>query len=104
VNATSLLVMVGMFTSTAIDDQTIRTLAQKARDDLLARVDALLDAEAGRFLRLLPTYGMGVPPADRLREAGEQVERARRAAGLTAGAGPVELALPADARKNEVEG
>lgn len=104
VNATSLLVMVGMVTSTALDDETIRTLAQKARDDLLARIDALLDAEAGRFLRLLPTYGLGVPPADRLRDAGEQVERARRAAALSAGAGPVGLALPAGATSSEEEG
>jgi len=119
VSATCLLVMVGMFTSTAsipagldvtvaggatvpaqrllgavFGDHTIRTLARKARDDLLARVDALLDAEAGRYLRLLPTFGVGVPPADRLRDAAEEVERARRRAGLIAGAGPVELALP----------
>jgi hypothetical protein len=129
VNATSVLVMVGMVTSTAFapnglevtvaggttvaakqlldlvfGDETIRTLAKQARDDLLARVDALLDAEAGRFLRLLPTYGLDVPPADRLRDAGEQVERARRAAALTAGAGPVELALPPAAMKSEEEG
>jgi hypothetical protein len=123
VNATGLLVMVGVFTTTAFiptglevavaggttvaaqkvleavfGDQAIRTLARKARDDLLARVDTLLDAEAGRFLRLLPTLGLDLPPAQRLRETAEQVERARRRAALTAGAGPVELALPAQAQ------
>jgi hypothetical protein len=119
VNATGLLVMVGVFASTAFiptglevavaggttvaaqkvleavfGDQAIRTLARKARDDLLSRVDAVLDAEAGRFLRMLPTLGLDLPPAQRLRETAEQVERARRKAALTADAGPVELALP----------
>jgi len=126
--ATSLLVMVGMSTSAAaadeldltvadgrtvaaqhvldlvFGDESIRALVQKAREDLLARVDQLLDAEAGRFLRLLPTYGFGVASADRLREAGEQVERARRAAALTTGTDPVELALPSRARMSEEEG
>jgi hypothetical protein len=133
VNATGLLVMVGVFASTAFiptglevavaggttvaaqkvleavfGDQAIRTLARKARDDLLSRVDAVLDAEAGRFLRMLPTLGLDLPPAQRLRETAEQVERARRKAALTAGAGPVELALPAQAEPpretSEVEG
>jgi Dynamin family len=96
VNATRLLTMVGVLAPAAVARTGLAPDASRtARDDLLTRVDALLDAEAGRYLGLLPTIGLGLPPAQRLRELAEQVERARRRAALTAGAEPVELTLPA---------
>ena len=74
VNATGLLVMVSVFAATAFiptglevavaagttvaaqkvleaifGDQAVRSLAEQARDDLLARVRTMLDAEAERF-------------------------------------------------------
>jgi hypothetical protein len=120
INATGLVVMIGVFASTAFiptgaevavaggttiaaqkvleaifGDQAIRILAGRAREDLLARVDALLDAEAGRYLALLPTVGLaGAAPGGRLRKAAEDVERARLAAALTASTGPVDLTPP----------
>jgi hypothetical protein len=58
-------------------DQAVRSLAARAREDLLARVDRLLDHEAARFTALLEP----VAPADadraRVREALAAVERAR---------------------------
>ena len=76
VNATGLAVMIAVFASTAFiptglevaagagttvaaqkvleaifGDQAVRTLAARARADLLDRVDALLDEEAARYLR-----------------------------------------------------
>jgi hypothetical protein len=72
-------------------DQAIRALAAKARDDLLVRVDALLEAEAGRYLELLVDTAADGDPGGALRAAATAVERARDAAALTDGAG---LALP----------
>ena len=58
-------------------DQAVRTMAARARDDLLARVDRLLADEAARFHALLE----GVAPADedraQVRDALAAVERAR---------------------------
>ncbi len=58
-------------------DQAVRSLAARAREDLLARVDRLLGDEAARFTALLEP----VAPADadraRVREALAAVERAR---------------------------
>jgi hypothetical protein len=58
-------------------DQAVRTLANRAREDLLARVDRLLDAEAARFAELLD--GSAPDPSDTERVSGAlaQVERAR---------------------------
>ncbi|GLH95054.1 hypothetical protein Pa4123_03260 [Phytohabitans aurantiacus] len=116
VNATGLLVMIGVFASTAFiptgaevavaggttvaaqkvleaifGDQAIRTLATKAREDLLARVDALLDAEAARYGDRIAGAGIGTDPGQALRDAASRVERARAEAALTEGA---PLALP----------
>jgi hypothetical protein len=116
VNATGLAVMIAVFTATAFiptgleiaaaggttvaaqkvleaifGDQAIRALAGKARDDLLVRVDALLEAEATRYLVLLEETASADDPGDALRAAAAAVERARDSAGLTDGAG---LALP----------
>jgi energy-coupling factor transporter ATP-binding protein EcfA2 len=58
-------------------DQAVRSLAARARTDLLARVERLLDGEADRFLELLAPVA---PPSDgaaRLREALQRVDRAR---------------------------
>ncbi|HYN95810.1 MAG TPA: ABC transporter, partial [Pilimelia sp.] len=112
VNAMGLAVMVAVFASTAFiptglevaaaggttvaaqkvleaifGDQAIRALAAKARADLLARVDKLLEEEAGRYLGLLTDAAAdGSDPGGRLRAAGAAVERARHAAALTDGA------------------
>jgi hypothetical protein len=58
-------------------DQAVRSLAARARTDLLARVERLLDGEVDRFLELLAPVA---PPSDgaaRLREALQRVDRAR---------------------------
>jgi hypothetical protein len=116
VNATGLAVMIAVFASTAFiptglevaagagttvaaqkvleaifGDQAIRNLASKAREDLLARVDALLEAEGTRYLRLLESTAIEGEQGARLRAAAEAVERARTDAALTGGAS---LALP----------
>ncbi|WP_374728299.1 ABC transporter [Catenuloplanes atrovinosus] len=104
VNATGLLVMVVVFASTAFiptgaevavaggttvaaqkvleaifGDQAIRTLAAKARADLLDRVAALLAEESARFTTLVEA----VPDsAARLRDAALHVESARARAAL----------------------
>jgi hypothetical protein len=114
VNASGLAVMIAVFASTAFiptglevaagagtavaaqkvleaifGDQAIRTLARRARKDLLARTDALLDAEAARFLARVDAIGVDDEPGAALRAAASAVERARVSAGLTAGGAPV---------------
>lgn len=110
VNATGLAVMIVVFASTAFiptglevaaaggttiaaqkvleaifGDQAMRTLATRVRDDLLAAVDGLLDAEAGRYLDRLAGTGVRSDPADQLRTAGAEVEAARSRTVLPAG-------------------
>lgn len=107
VNATGLLVMIGVFASTAFiptglevavaggttvaaqkvleavfGDQAIRALATAARDDLLARVRALLDSEKRRYLDRLAALGLSEEPGARLRAAGKAVAEAARADDL----------------------
>lgn len=107
VNATGLLVMVGVFASTAFiptgaeiavaggttvasqkileaifGDQAVRQLAARAKQDLLDRVRVLLDDERQRYTALLYDAGVDHGAPDRLRTAGGDVERARIAAGL----------------------
>ena len=116
VNATGLAVMIAVFASTAFiptglevaaaggttvaaqkvleaifGDQAIRSLAAKAREELLDLLDELLGEEAGRYLARLDATGVDADPGARLREAAELVESARTRAALTEGAG---LALP----------
>jgi mRNA-degrading endonuclease toxin of MazEF toxin-antitoxin module len=116
VNATGLAVMIAVFTSTAFiptglevaaaggttvaaqkvleaifGDQAIRALANKAREDLLGRVDALLEEEGTRYLGLLAEAAADDDPGGALRAAADAVERARAEAALTGGAA---LALP----------
>ncbi|MEV4753836.1 GTPase domain-containing protein [Micromonospora sp. NPDC049559] len=64
-------------------DQAVRTLAEQARRDLLARVGRLLDEEQARYLGRLAEAGISEQPGRRLREAAADVERARAAAALT---------------------
>jgi hypothetical protein len=107
VNATGVLVMVGVFASTAFiptgaelavgagttvaaqkvleavfGDQAIRTLAERAREDLLERVRVLLDAEADRFLDRLADIGLTDEPAERLRAINTAVQEAAAKADL----------------------
>ncbi|GAA0391719.1 dynamin family protein [Micromonospora gifhornensis] len=107
VNATGLVVMIAVFTSTAFiptglevatgagttlagqavlqaifGDQAVRTLADKARADLLERVRVLLDAEAARFLTRTEQARPADQAATALRQAAERVEAARLASGF----------------------
>ncbi|MFC7546318.1 ABC transporter [Plantactinospora sp. GCM10030261] len=120
VNATGLAVTIAVFASTAFiptglevatgagttvaaqvvlqaifGDQAVRTLAAKAREDLLKRVAELLDEEAARYRARTAAVGVGSEPGERLRTAAEDVEWARRRARLTDGA---PLNLPGDTR------
>ncbi|MDM4721590.1 ABC transporter [Micromonospora sp. WMMA1363] len=118
VNATGLAVMIAVFASTAFiptglevatgagttvagqavlqaifGDQAVRTLADKARTDLLARVRALLDEEAARYLTRTAAARPAAETAESLRRAADRVEFARRRSGFavdapTEGAGP----------------
>lgn len=54
-------------------DQAVRTLARKARDELLHRVSYLLDGDAARYFARL---GAGAPDGVALRAATERVARA----------------------------
>lgn len=127
VNATGLAVMIAVFASTALiptglevaaaggttvaaqkvleavfGDQAIRTLANRSRDNLLARIRALLDEEAARYAARITATGIdlagdrsaaegptedrdatGTGLGSRLRVAAEDVERARTGVGLT---------------------
>jgi hypothetical protein len=109
VNGTGLLVMIGVFASTAFiptgaeiavaggttvvsqklleaifGDRAVRQLAEQARRDLLDRVGALLDAERQRYTDLLDRFGVDPATSQRLRDAAGEVERARVAAGFVA--------------------
>ncbi|WFE95675.1 ABC transporter [Micromonospora sp. WMMD987] len=116
VNATGLAVMIAVFASTAFiptglevatgagttvaaqavlqaifGDQAVRTLAAKARGDLLDRVRALLDEEAARYLSRTDAARTGTQDAAGLRRAAGRVEVARHHSGL---AGSPGQALP----------
>ncbi|MFG1880984.1 ABC transporter [Micromonospora sp. NPDC049102] len=107
VNATGLAVMIAVFASTAFiptglevatgagttvaaqavlqaifGDQAVRTLAAKARVDLLARVRTLLDAEADRFLARTADARPAEAAGEALRQAAGRVELARHRSGL----------------------
>jgi PAS domain-containing protein len=110
VNATGLLVMIGVFASTAFiptgaeiavaggttvasqklleaifGDRAVRQLAERARQDLMERVRTLLDAERQRYLDLIDRAGVDPAASERLRETANDVEQARVAAGFVAG-------------------
>ena len=58
-------------------DQAVRTLAARAREDLVERVDGLLRAEAARFDALLDE---AAPEADTFARLHTAVDAIRRAA------------------------
>ncbi|MEV0721981.1 ABC transporter [Micromonospora purpureochromogenes] len=112
VNATGLAVMIAVFASTAFiptglevatgagttvaaqtvlqaifGDQAVRTLANKARADLLDRVRALLDEEAARYLARTDEARPGADAGAELRRAASRVEVARHRSGLADGDG-----------------
>lgn len=58
-------------------DQAVRTLATKAREELLNRVGRLLDAEAARYERLLDAVAPAPGAAEGLRAAAGALEEAR---------------------------
>ncbi len=103
VNATGLIVMIAVFASTAFiptgaeigvaggttllsqkvlealfGDQAVRRLADEARADLLARVEALLAGEEQRFTDLLEAHATDPDDAAALERAAAAVEAARR--------------------------
>jgi energy-coupling factor transporter ATP-binding protein EcfA2 len=57
-------------------EQAVRELAEEARADLLARVDRLFAAEAGRFAHRLAEAVGDSPPAGEVADAARAVERA----------------------------
>lgn len=102
VNATGLLVMVSVFAATAFiptgleivvaggttitaqkvleaifGDQAVRSLAERARQDLLERVATLFDEEAARYRSALAGAGIDDDFAGRLRAASTAVQLAR---------------------------
>ncbi|MFI5936019.1 ABC transporter [Actinoplanes sp. NPDC051494] len=108
VNGIGLAVMIAVFTSTAFiptgaelavgagttvaaqkvleaifGDQAIRSLAARARTELLARVNVLLDAEAARYTDRTAAVGLEMEPGATLRQAAADVERAREELALT---------------------
>jgi energy-coupling factor transporter ATP-binding protein EcfA2 len=108
VNGAGLAVMIAVFTSTAFiptglevavgagttvaaqkvleaifGDQAIRALATRAREDLLARVDELLDQESARFTDRTTAVGIEADPGSELRRAAAAVESARAELALT---------------------
>ena len=58
-------------------DQAVRTLAARARTDLLERVDRLLAGEAGRYRALLAPVAPQPEGPERVRAALDELERAR---------------------------
>jgi hypothetical protein len=112
VNATGLLVMISVFAATSFiptgvefavaggtsvaaqkvleaifGDQAVRSLAERARTDLLDRVQALYAEEAARFTAVLDAAGVDADGADRLRAAAAEVTAARLASPLPTGSG-----------------
>jgi hypothetical protein len=60
-----------------LGDQAVRTLADKAREDLLVRAGRLLDAEAGRFHARLDEAAPAPDELAGLDEASAALEGAR---------------------------
>ena len=108
VNGLGLTVMIAVFTATAFiptgaevavgagttvaaqkvleaifGDQAVRSMATRAREELLARVNVLLDAEAARFTDRTAAVGLELEPGATLRQAAADVERAREEVALT---------------------
>jgi hypothetical protein len=116
VNGIGLTVMIAVFTSTAFiptgaevavgagttiaaqkvleaifGDQAIRTLAGRAREELVSRIETLLESEAARYFDRTSAAGLEAEPGASLRRAADDVENAREQLALTTAATP---ALP----------
>lgn len=61
-------------------DQAVRTLADRARQDLESRVEQLMDTERARYQQLLDDLGLAPDAADQLRAAARRVDDLRFAA------------------------
>ena len=90
-------------------DQAIRRLAQTAKDDLDARVQALMSTELLRYHQVLDALAVQSDQAERLRQAAVAVDRARADGLPEASAGELERgreesALPAAAERRSLEG
>jgi energy-coupling factor transporter ATP-binding protein EcfA2 len=108
VNGAGLAVMIAVFTATAFiptglevaagagsavaaqkvleavfGDQAIRTLATRARNELLDRVDKLLAAETARFTERTSPVRLETSHGSLLRQAAAEVENARKELALT---------------------
>jgi hypothetical protein len=89
-------------------DQAIRRLAEIAKEDLDARVQALMSGELLRYHRVLDALAVESEQADRLRRAAAAVQTAR-AEGLPAGSvaelgpGLDEAALPPAEDRRSIE-
>jgi len=70
----------------AFGDQAIRSLATRAREELLTRVDELLDREAARYNDRTAAVGLDADPGAELRRAAADVEKARAELALTGSA------------------
>ncbi len=77
-------------------DQAVRRLAERAKEDLDDRTQALMSAELVRWYRLLDADPVDPDSADQLREASAGVERARSS-------GPDLPALPAQESPASIE-
>jgi hypothetical protein len=82
-------------------DQAIRRLSQKAKDDLDARVQALLADELVRYHMILNGLGVESDQSTRLRQAARAVESARQG-GLPTSA-EEEVALPPGERRLAID-
>jgi hypothetical protein len=81
-----------------LEDEIVRKLATKAREDLLDRISVHLDGEAARYLDLLAESSLDTSVARRLRERAAALERVRAAAFSSADSGdPAAAGEPATA-------
>jgi hypothetical protein len=64
-------------------DQAIRALATRAREELLTRINVLLDAEAARYTERTAAVALELEPGTALRRAAADVEHARKEVALT---------------------
>lgn len=82
-------------------DQAVRRLAERAKEDLDDRTQALLSAELVRWYRLLDADPVDPVAADRMREVAATVERAR-AAGRSEPVLPAVESLPGGPARPEL--
>ncbi len=66
-------------------DQAVRTLAERARKDLEARVETLMHAERERYLGILDSLGLDAQAEKELREASRRIDDLRFAGAAVSG-------------------